>query len=61
MSWQPAAICGLDPAHGGDQGGPVAPGSVANLCVIDPDGHLDRRPGRTGQPQPQLAISSAGS
>jgi dihydroorotase len=36
MSWQPAAICGLDPAHGGDQGGPVVPGSVANLCVIDP-------------------------
>jgi dihydroorotase len=36
MSWQPAAICGLDVDHGGDQGGPVAPGSVANLCVIDP-------------------------
>ncbi len=37
MSWQPAAICGLDHAHGGDQGGPIAPGSVANLCVIDPE------------------------
>ncbi len=36
MSWQPAAICGLDPHHGGDQGGTVAPGSAANLCVIDP-------------------------
>ena len=36
MSWQPAAICGLDADHGGDQGGPVVPGSVANLCVIDP-------------------------
>jgi dihydroorotase len=36
LSWQPAAIAGLDPAAGGDQGGPVAPGSVANLCVIDP-------------------------
>jgi dihydroorotase len=36
LSWQPAVICGLDPDHGGDQGGPVAPGSVANLCVIDP-------------------------
>jgi dihydroorotase len=36
MSWQPAAICGLDAAHGGGQGGPVTPGSVANLCVIDP-------------------------
>jgi dihydroorotase len=36
MSWQPAAICGLDADHGGDQGGPVAPGSTANLCVVDP-------------------------
>jgi dihydroorotase len=36
LSWQPAAICGLDPDHGGDQGGPVAAGVVANLCVIDP-------------------------
>jgi dihydroorotase len=36
LSWQPAAIAGLDPAHGGDQGGPIAPGSPANLCVIDP-------------------------
>jgi len=36
MSWQPAAICGLDPARGGGQGGPVAAGAAANLCVIDP-------------------------
>ena len=36
LSWQPAAIAGLDPAHGGHQGGPVAPGAAANLCVIDP-------------------------
>jgi dihydroorotase len=36
MSWQPAVICGLDTPHGGDQGGPVVPGSVANLCVVDP-------------------------
>ena len=36
LSWQPAVIAGLDPAHGGDQGGPVAAGSAANLCVIDP-------------------------
>ena len=36
MSWQPAAICGLDNEHGGSQGGPVLPGSVANLCVTDP-------------------------
>ena len=36
LSWQPAAIVRLDPAHGGGQGGPIEPGSVANLCVIDP-------------------------
>jgi dihydroorotase len=32
MSWQPAAIAGL----GAEQGGPVAAGRPANLCVIDP-------------------------
>ncbi len=36
LAWQPAAIAGLDPAHGGGQGGPVVPGAAANLCVIDP-------------------------
>lgn len=36
FSWQPAAIAGLDPGHGGDQGGTVSPGAAANLCVIDP-------------------------
>jgi dihydroorotase len=36
MSWQAASICGLDPAHGGEQGGPITVGAVANLCVIDP-------------------------
>ena len=36
MSWQPAVIAGLDPASGGCQGGPIGPGSAANLCVIDP-------------------------
>jgi dihydroorotase len=36
LSWQPAAIAGLDPGSGGSQGGPVAAGSIANLCVIDP-------------------------
>ncbi len=35
-SWQPAAVAGLDPAHGGAQGGPIAAGGPANLCVIDP-------------------------
>jgi dihydroorotase len=32
MSWQPAAIAGLEARHGG----PVAPGRPANLCVVDP-------------------------
>lgn len=36
MSWQPAAIAGLDPGHGGGQGGPIASGAPANLCVVDP-------------------------
>jgi len=31
LSWAPAAIAGL-----ADHGGPVAPGSAANLCVFDP-------------------------
>jgi dihydroorotase len=32
LSWNPAAIAGLESAHGG----PVAEGRPANLCVIDP-------------------------
>jgi dihydroorotase len=32
LSWRPARIAGLDARHGR----PVAPGEVANLCVIDP-------------------------
>jgi dihydroorotase len=32
LSWQPAAIAGLEARHGG----PIAPGRPANLCVIDP-------------------------
>jgi dihydroorotase len=36
LSWQPAVIAGLDPASGGTQGGRVATGSAANLCVVDP-------------------------
>jgi dihydroorotase len=31
LSWRPAAVAGLV-----DHGGPIAPGSPANLCVIDP-------------------------
>jgi dihydroorotase len=39
MSWRPAAIAGLTGAgrDGEGQGGPIAVGGVANLCVIDPD------------------------
>ena len=32
MSWQPAAIAGIDDRHGG----PVVAGRLANLCVFDP-------------------------
>ncbi|MCA1656767.1 MAG: dihydroorotase, partial [Actinobacteria bacterium] len=32
MSWQPARVAGLD----GAQGGPVAEGRPAHLCVVDP-------------------------
>jgi dihydroorotase len=35
LSWQPAAIAGMSVAQGGDQGGPIAEGMPANLCVID--------------------------
>ncbi len=33
MSWRPAAIAGLDPAHGG----PIVAGGAANITVIDPE------------------------
>jgi dihydroorotase len=36
LSWQPAAVAGLDAASGGCQGGPVVAGGPANLCVVDP-------------------------
>jgi dihydroorotase len=36
LSWQPAAIAGLDPSRGGGQGGPIVPGAAAHLVVIDP-------------------------
>jgi len=41
LSWQPAAIAGLDPGsarpggHTG-HGGPIVPGADANLCIFDP-------------------------
>ena len=37
MSWAPARIAGISVDQGGDQGGPIAAGLPANLCVIDPD------------------------
>jgi dihydroorotase len=33
LTWRPAAIAGLDDAHGG----PVEPGRAANLCVFNPN------------------------
>jgi dihydroorotase len=36
LSWQPAAIAGLDPSRSGGQGGPIVAGAAANLVVIDP-------------------------
>jgi dihydroorotase len=33
LSWQPAAIAGID----GEHGGPLVEGAPANLCVIDPE------------------------
>ncbi|MGO9343992.1 MAG: dihydroorotase [Acidimicrobiales bacterium] len=36
MSWGPARIAGIALDQGGDQGGPIAAGTPANLCVIDP-------------------------
>jgi dihydroorotase len=36
MSWRPARISQMAFGQGGDQGGPIAPGAPANLCVFDP-------------------------
>ena len=36
LSWRPASIAGLDAGAGGEQGGPIAAGCPANLCVLDP-------------------------
>ena len=33
MSWQPAAIAGLE----GEHGGPIVEGAPANICVLDPE------------------------
>jgi dihydroorotase len=36
MSWRPAHIAQMALCQRGDQGGPITPGSPANLCVFDP-------------------------
>ena len=36
MSWHPARIAQMALCQRGDQGGPITPGSPANLCVFDP-------------------------
>ncbi|MGO9197693.1 MAG: dihydroorotase [Acidimicrobiales bacterium] len=46
FSWRPARIARLDPASGGRQGGPVEPGSAANLVVFDPAAEWSVDPGR---------------
>jgi dihydroorotase len=43
LTWRPAAIAGL----GSTQGGPVAPGRPANLCVFDPGARWTVDPVRT--------------
>jgi len=35
LSWRPARVAGIALDQGGDQGGPIAPGSPANICVVD--------------------------
>ncbi len=46
MSWRPARLAGLAVEQGGDQGGPIAAGAPANLCVFDPDERWEVDPGR---------------
>ncbi len=36
LSWRSARIAHMALGQGGDQGGPIAPGNPANLCVFDP-------------------------
>jgi dihydroorotase len=45
LSWQPAAIAGLDASRGGGQGGPIVPGAAAHLVVIDPTAQWTVDPG----------------
>jgi dihydroorotase len=46
LSWRPARICGLAVDQGGDQGGPIAVGMPANVCVIDPTERWEVDPDR---------------
>ena len=51
LSWRPAVIAGLTaadprPAGHSPQGQPVAPGTVANLCVVDPTALVEVDPDR---------------
>ena len=46
LSWRPARIAGLAVEQGGDQGGPVADGAPANLCVFDPAERWEVDPAR---------------
>lgn len=46
LSWRPARIARLDVASGGRQGGPVQPGSPANLVVFDRAASFEVEPAR---------------
>ncbi|HZU80262.1 MAG TPA: dihydroorotase [Acidimicrobiales bacterium] len=46
LSWRPARLLGVTPGDGGEQGGPVAAGAPANLCVVDPAATWELDPGR---------------
>ena len=54
LSWQPAGIAGLDPAHGGDQGGPIVPGGGGQSLRDRPRGHAGRS---TRPPWPAAAAT----
>ena len=52
LSWQPAAIIGVDDRHGR----PVAEGNPANLCVFDPEEEWTIDPHHHAEPQPQQSL-----
>ncbi len=51
LSWQPAAIAGLE-----EHGAVIGPASPANLCVFDPTATWEVDPDALGEPFPQHAI-----